>query len=106
MKGSKSKFRHKKIAHVLNESLADFASRGGNLPKPVKGTKEGKFSHISDICCVQKPSDLTAGYLLFWHLAYLVRVQAKLLTVEDLLTTGLQIEQDTLFNSKKDFAQI
>jgi hypothetical protein len=88
MKGSKSEFRHEKIAIVLNEALADFASRGGNLPKPVKGTKEEKFRHISDICCLQKPSDLPAGYLLCRHLAYLVRVQDKLLTVEDLLTTA------------------
>jgi hypothetical protein len=105
MKGSKSKFRHEKIAPVLNEALADFASRGGNLPKTVKGTKEEKFRHISDICCVQNSSDLPPVYLLCWHLAYLLRVHAKLLTVEDLLT-GSQIEQDTSFNSKKEFAQI
>jgi hypothetical protein len=64
MKGSKSKFRHDKIVPILNEALADFAYRGGNLPKPVKGTKEEKSRHISDICCMQKPSDLPAGYLL------------------------------------------
>jgi hypothetical protein len=92
MKGSKSKYIHEKIAPVLNEALANFASRGGNLPKPVKGMKEEKFRHISDICCMQKPSDLPVGYLLYWHLAYLVWVQAKLLTVEDLLTTGLQTD--------------
>jgi hypothetical protein len=89
MKGSKAKFRNKKIAPVLNEALADFASRGGNLPKQVKGMKEEKFRHISDICCVQKSSDLPACYFICWHLSYLVRTQAKLLIVEDLLTTGL-----------------
>jgi hypothetical protein len=52
MKDSKSKFRHGKMAPVLNEALTDFASRGGNLLKLVKGTKEEKFKHISDICCM------------------------------------------------------
>jgi hypothetical protein len=61
MKGSKSKFRHENIAPILNEALADFASSVGNLPKPVKGTEEEKFRHISDISCVQKLSDLPAG---------------------------------------------
>jgi hypothetical protein len=89
MKGSKSKFTHEKIAPILNEALADFASMGGNLPKPVKGTKDTNFRHISDIYCMQKPSDLPAGYLLCWHLAYLVRMQAKLLTAKESLTTSL-----------------
>jgi hypothetical protein len=89
MKDSKVKFRRDRIALVLNEAH--------------EGAEVEKFKYIIDICCVQKSSDLPVCYFLCWHLAYLVQMLAKLLTAKDLLITGLQVEQDTSFNSAKEF---
>ena len=103
---AKSKFKLKNISSVLNGALSEFAQRGGNLPSKGKGhNKMEKFKHITDISCVQQSSNLPAGYFLCWHLALLVRIQSKFLTVEDLVKICLEIERSP-FDSMKESTRI
>ena len=102
---AKSKFKHKTISGVLNGALSEFAQRGGNLPSQGKAHKMENFKHITDISCVEQSSDHPVGYILCWHLAYLVRIQNKLVTAKDLRKIYLDIKQSE-FDSTKELTRI
>jgi hypothetical protein len=79
----KPKFKHKTISGVLNYAISKFAQRGGNLPCQGKGHKIKKFTHITDISCIEQSS----------HLDHLVPIQNKLVVTEDIRKICLEIKQ-------------
>ena len=101
----KKKFKTKCVSGVLDSALQAYAEQGGLVAQKPKGRNSPAYRHIDSICCAQQSSDLSSEFYLCWHLAYLVQNQHEILTVDDLLKIGYNIEQ-AAFDSKKELAGI